>query len=259
MYRYPMGKEKILTMSYDDGTNYDRKLVEIFNNYSIRGSFHLNSGFFGREGYLEASEIKALFRGHEVSAHTLTHPFLTRIPTETTIDQVMQDRRNLEGLVGYPVRGMSYPYGDYNSSILELLPKLGIEYSRTVHSTYSFNFPDNFIKWDPTCHHNEALMERAKEFVGSNYSSIMYVWGHSYEFARDNNWEIIEEFCKYMSNKDNIWYATNIEIVDYMNAVNSLRFSADSSIAYNPSSISVWISVGDNCIEIPSGQYVKLN
>ena len=27
------------------------------------------------------------------------------------------------------------------------------------------------------------------------YARLFYVWGHSYEFANNDNWEIIEEFC----------------------------------------------------------------
>ena len=41
---FPQGKHKVLTMSYDDGKIFDRKLIEIFNKYGIKGTFHLNTG-----------------------------------------------------------------------------------------------------------------------------------------------------------------------------------------------------------------------
>ncbi len=44
--------------------------------------------------------------------------------------------------------------------------------------------------------------------------AMMYVWGHSYEFTNQNNWELMEDFCKLVGGRDDIWYATNIEIVD---------------------------------------------
>lgn len=31
-------------MSYDDGKVEDRRLVEIFNRYGIKGTFHISSG-----------------------------------------------------------------------------------------------------------------------------------------------------------------------------------------------------------------------
>ncbi len=43
---YPGGKHKALTMSYDDGRTQDRRLVDIFNQNGIKGTFHLNSGLF---------------------------------------------------------------------------------------------------------------------------------------------------------------------------------------------------------------------
>ena len=44
---FPGGKHKVLTMSYDDGQIHDRRLIEIFNKYGIKGTFHLNSGLMG--------------------------------------------------------------------------------------------------------------------------------------------------------------------------------------------------------------------
>ena len=41
---FPGGKHKVLTMSYDDGRDSDVRLVGIFNQYGIKGTFHLNSG-----------------------------------------------------------------------------------------------------------------------------------------------------------------------------------------------------------------------
>ena len=41
---FPEGKHKVLTMSFDDGRVEDRQLVDMFNRYGIRGTFHVNSG-----------------------------------------------------------------------------------------------------------------------------------------------------------------------------------------------------------------------
>ena len=48
-YIYPDGKPKALTFSYDDGEHYDRRLVGIFNEYGLKGTFHLNSGNLGKQ------------------------------------------------------------------------------------------------------------------------------------------------------------------------------------------------------------------
>ena len=59
---FPGHKKKALTMSYDDGTIHDRRLVEIFNKYGIRGTFHLNSGRFDQDGVIRADEVAELQR-----------------------------------------------------------------------------------------------------------------------------------------------------------------------------------------------------
>ena len=61
-----------------------------------------------------------------------------------------------------------------------------------------------------------------------------------------------------MSGHDNVWYATNIEIVDYVNATKALKISLDLDTFYNPSAISVWLTVDGQTIEIPAGATVKL-
>ena len=143
---FPQGKHKVLTMSYDDGKIFDRKLIEIFNKYGIKGTFHLNTGIMPvDEDRIQLSEVKELYKGHEVSCHTSTHPTIERCPLDQVVQQVIEDRKALEDAVGYPVRGLSYPNGSYSKDIINLLPACGIEYSRVVGSTEDFAFPDNLV------------------------------------------------------------------------------------------------------------------
>lgn len=60
--RFPNGVNKAVTLSFDDGREYDRRLVQLFNQYGLKGTFHLNSAFFGRESYIEASEVAELLK-----------------------------------------------------------------------------------------------------------------------------------------------------------------------------------------------------
>lgn len=253
---FPGGKHKVLTMSYDDGKAADRRLVEIFNRYGIRGTFHLNSGLLGEGDRLAHDEIKELYKGHEVSAHTATHPTIARSPKEQLVEEIFADRKGLEQIMGCTVRGLSYPNGSYNQLVKDILPYLGIEYARTVHSTGGFSMPSDFLEWHPTCHHNHNLLQLAEDFTQLHkrqYLYMMYVWGHSYEFDHDQNWQIIEAFCEGVGGQEDIWYATNIEIVDYVQAFHQLKFSADSQFVYNPSVQSVWLSVDGENVEVKGG------
>ena len=258
---YPKGKTKAVTLSYDDGGTDDRKLVQLCNQYGVKGTFHLTSGFFGLGGYFSKEEASHLYKGHEISAHTRTHPHLTRLPKESAIEEIRQDRHQLEGISEYPVIGMSYPFGAYNDDVIRLLKAQGIVYSRTVLSTNSFHLPEDFMKWHPTCHHNQNLLETASRFLEENpylTMPLLYVWGHSYEFPKDNNWNVMEDFLQLVSGRNEIWFATNIEIYRYIQAQKSLVFSVDCSWVYNPSGISVWIGIDGSVVEVSPNQILKL-
>ena len=96
-------------------------------------------------------------------------------------------------------------------------------------------------------------------FSKKQYLKLMYVWGHSYEFDANDNWDRIEEFCRIVGGREDIWYATNIEIIDYMQVLKNLQFSADSTAVYNPSAHSAWLAVDNHrIVEVPGGEYVKL-
>jgi peptidoglycan/xylan/chitin deacetylase (PgdA/CDA1 family) len=242
---FPEGAAKALTFSYDDGRDHDRKLVEILNRHGLKGSFHLNSGALGLPGHASAGEVKDLYAGHEISCHGVKHLWLTHSPEDAIIRELWEDRRTLEGLAKHPVRGMSYAFGDYPAWLPEKLPFLGIEYARTVRSTFGFDCPKSFLEWNPTCHHNAPnLMELAERFLNIppyRVSSIFYVWGHSYEFADQGNWNVIEDFCAAFDGAQGIWRATNIEICRYVNAARNLATSVDGSMIQNRSGVKLWI------------------
>lgn len=262
--RYPNGKQFALTMSYDDGVVQDRRLVALFNKYNIKGTFHLNGNLFDTARCISAAEVNKLYDGHEVSCHTLTHPRLDRMSSEGVINQILGDRLCLEELSGNIVNGLSYPFGIYDKKTKDALAACGIVYARTVEPTHNFFLPKDFLEWHPTCHHKEAL-KYGEKFIDSfpfpnRTDNIFYCWGHSYEFDNDNNWNLIEEFCEMMGNRKEIWYATNIEIYNYVKARENLVFSASGNIVYNPSATDIWFSdekEAPHCVK--AGQMLALN
>ena len=182
--------------------------------------------------------------------------------TTPILQEVIEDRKKLESIMGYPVRGLAYPNGSESPEIRAMLPALGIRYGRVVGNTDGFAMPEDFLQWKATCHHNHNLLELGQQFVDlhkKQYLYMMYVWGHSYEFTNNNNWEVMEDFCKLVGGKDDIWYATNIQIVDYMDVVKAAQYAADGSFVYNPCAQSLWLCVDDEkFVEVKGGQQVQL-
>ena len=168
--------------------------------------------------------------------------------------EIIEDKKALESLVGYPVRGLSYPFGTYDDRVLSIIESCGIEYSRTVIPKDKFRIPTNYLVWDPTIHIKGNIDNLFDSFMNNRFKElrILYVWGHSYEFNDNNTWDMIEHFCEYAGNKEEVWYATNIEIKDYLDALKQLKISADESIILNPTIYDLWISIDEKKVCIPA-------
>lgn len=255
---FPGFRTKALTFSYDDGQHFDRRLVEIFNRCQLKSTFHLVSGLLDQDPWVSSSEVRTLYAGHEVSCHTLTHPFLSRLPATEVMREVWFDRSKLEELAGYPIQGLSYPYGAFNSQTVETCRSAGFIYSRTTRSTGAFDLPDDFLLWHPTCHHRNAPQYLDGFLKSTRDMALFYVWGHSHNFDTDQNWPLIEDFCKNIANRPEIWYATNIEVCRYIQAVRSLVISCSGHMVFNPSAQTVCIMRDNHQCELPPGTVAEL-
>ena len=156
---------------------------------------------------------------------------------------------------------MAYPYGTYNDLVVSVVDELGLKYARTIEDNYDTSFQKDLLRFKPTAHFNDPkIHDLIENFLASNSNQpqVLYIWGHSYEFDRDNSWDLIEGFCKFIGGRDDIWYATNIEIVDYMNAAKNLKYTAKGDRVYNPNAISVWIEVDGQHYEIKPGELKEI-
>lgn len=279
--RFPEGKLKAVTFSYDDGCRDDIRLAATFNKYGLKGTFNLNSSWLGKtktDWHLMADEIKEniIDAGHEIATHGAEHRANGNLRPIDGIQDVLNCRLGLEKTFDMIVRGLAYPdtgirvlnNGATLDKIEQYLKELDIVYARTLGKINdSFDLPQNWYQWMPTAHHDNAeTMELIDKFIDLKEQSyaarreprLFYLWGHSYEFSEKNNWERIEEICQKLSGKDDIWYATNIEIYDYVAAYNSLIFSADGSQIYNPTLKQIWLDIDGKPYTVKSGETIKI-
>ena len=227
------GKMKAVTFSYDDGVTQDQRLIEIFNKYDLKCTFNINSGYLGQPGSLlredvtvahvkpRPCEVRAIYEGHEIAGHTLTHPNLKALDDEKVIKEVEEDRLALSEIAGYEVVGMAYPGGTsfMDERVVDLIrDHTGMKYARTTTQTHNFDIQTELLTFNPTAYHHremDLMFDLAEKFIAMkpDKPQLFYIWGHSYEFDIHNDWARFEEFCKLISGRDDIFYGTNKEVL----------------------------------------------
>ena len=273
--RFPNGKTKAITLSYDDGCRQDLRFAKMITEHGLKCTFNIN----GASRNLTADEIKEhiLSNGHEIAIHGYCHRAEGHLrPIEGIID-VLDCRRELENTFDMIIRGMAYPdsgitawtpYTSYDR-VKSYLTDLDIAYSRTLgEDNDRFELPKDWHAWMPSAHHfNPRIMEYIEKFVSRDLNTgycssrgpwLLYIWGHSFEFDREGGWDHAEKLCKALCGKDDVWYATNMEIYNYVQAYNSLIFNAENTKVYNPSLYTVWFNRDSITYCVESGKTINI-
>ena len=278
--RYPGGKAKAVTFSYDDGVPQDQRLAALFDKYGMKATFNFNCEC-NRKFNFTKEQIKELFlsKGHEIAVHGAFHRANGNLRPIEGIRDVLDCRLELEDKCDQIIRGMAYPdmgitqrgnFGNYEQ-IKNYLTELDIAYARTLGGdNNSFLVPQDFHAWMPTAHHdNPNIMKYIDEFLNLDISPaayhakriprLFYIWGHSYEFDRNDNWAHMEAICQKFAGNGELWFATNIEIYDYVQAYKSLRYSADGHTVYNPTLLTIWLDADSKPYCIQSGETIRID
>ncbi len=240
---YPGFKKKAVTFSYDDGILQDKTTVSILKKHHRKGTFNLNYGQSGEEkirngidcSHLDLKKDIRLYEDREVASHTYSHPHREALSLDQQEEEFKKDILGLEGLTGRKVLGAAYPYGTYNRDTLKALENNDLAYCRTTKPTCSFHLPFDFLLWHPTIHHRDKrIYERLDSFHQTREElALFYIWGHSYEFALDDNFFLLEDICSDLEKDNDIYYGTNAEIYGYVKSADRVYYRNGEYI--NPS------------------------
>lgn len=252
--RFPGGREKALSFTFDDGTVEDAWLCDVFGKLGLCGTFNLNSGLFHEAGTdyssldidifpvrdiqyrMTAEEIVgALDRPYiEIAAHGLCHCDPVLMDSASRVWDIMADRHNLEELFHRPVTGYAYPQSSFNDDVVRTVKECGFEYGRTVVCTFDFGIPTDMFRMAPTCGFTyNGLSDLVSKFLSFKTTTGLYyqstdaaffnIFGHTYEMnAQEGLKERFETVLEQLAEHDDVWYATNIEVVRYINAFRGL-------------------------------------
>lgn len=265
---YPEGRRKAFTLSYDDALDCDIPLVEMMRSRGVRGTFNANSAICpaepaGENGYkwnkLVLSQYAAVYGDDmEIAVHGGRHPYWNRLPTAQAMADIAWDRRALEQVTGKPVLGAAAPYGAVNDDVVTMLRLAGIRYCRLGGVTNELELPEqvDWLRFKGTCRHRSPkLMELAEWFVSGAPEEgklfLFCVWGHTYEFVKQGNWHVMERLLDTVSGREDVWYATNLEIAAYLQ--DAERLEEDGNAVRNPTERDLWVCADETVIRVPAG------
>ena len=212
-------KMKIVSLSFDDGTVCDLRFIELLNKYNIKATLNLNSELADFVWYygdrpierLDLTKYKSAYDGHEVAAHSLTHPYFSSLTEEEVVRQVKEDVENLSRIFAYRVEGFAFPFHDQTEeNIATVKENVDLSYIRYSYLDHSGVHRDRYHIHINALYDDEDIYERLEEFKAddSSENSLFVIAGHAYEFEVKNDWEKIEKLLSYLKNDDAITVLT---------------------------------------------------
>ena len=212
---------KYFIFSIDDGTIYDRNVIEIFNRYHIKGTFNLNSGLDGFVWYLNGRPIErlhlkenpSLFDGHEVASHSLTHPHMTMCPGEIIVKEVGEDIVNLETIFDRTVKTFAFPFSDSDDRCVDIIKHLhNIKVIRHSDLDRSFKFPNDLLHVKITSMDVNEAIDLVDDFINDEEAQLFVFVSHAYDFEVNQTYDKLEELCKKVKKNKDIKVITMSEL-----------------------------------------------
>ena len=165
--RFPGGKGKAVTLSYDDARKSDIRFSDMLERYGLKCTFNIHgSEMRTPENNLTYDEMRKyiLDRGHEIAVHGFYHRASGTLRPIEGIRDVLENRIELEREFDMIIRGMAYPDSGISSfvnpnytyeKVKNYLTELDIAYARTLgKDNWAFALPDDWHAWVPTAHHD---------------------------------------------------------------------------------------------------------
>jgi len=125
-------RKSAFSFTFDDGAvSQYKNALPILDSFGFKGSFYVITGFItdtlpGLPHFLTWKELNTMaLEGHEIGSHTVTHPYLTKIPQGDTatpgtlLYELYQSQKTINQRV--PVQNcimLAYPFTNYDSNVV---------------------------------------------------------------------------------------------------------------------------------------------
>lgn len=231
------------------------QLAALLEKYGATGTFYVSPPSTHDHPALSNDEIKTLSQRHEIGAHTMTHPRLTRLQPDAARREITESKKWIEDIIGKPCDMFCYPYGDENAAMRALAKEAGYRGARTVEQLkfsggdpfgmpttlqiYPFPVRRKYTRWwhplDPFSRLRLFLPQMlafglplSSAFSWLNLAKALFsyarrtnqpffhLWGHSWEIEKYGMWGQLENFLKYANGHENIQYTHNSALLTHL-------------------------------------------
>ena len=209
---------KYVIISIDDGTIYDKKVIEVLNRHKIKGTFNLNSGLNDFVWYKGDRPVRRfilqdnvdVYNGHEVASHSLTHPHLTDLDNDQIAFEVGVDKENLEKTFNRPITSFAFPFHDFEERVLNRIKEInGFSAIRLSIFDKTFKFPEDPYHIKITSLDIHETQELFPKFLEDKDAELYVFVAHSYDIEFDNTYDLLDKFCEMIEKSDAISIYTN--------------------------------------------------
>ncbi len=235
-----------VTTSWDDGGEGDARIGEMLADRGMKGTFYWPVAADHPHYRLPSRAVAAdlLAAGMEIGSHTVTHPILTRVPTEQVHTELRESKARLEEHIDRPVDAFCYPAGYYDRRIRDATEAAGYRLARTtdgmridtrfdpflmpvtvqlfphgrrVHLTHSLRRRNlrGLFTWTARLRVATDLMqltEAALDLI-TETGGMFHLWGHSWELDEHGLWPTLEVLLDRIAERPGVRHVTNTEAV----------------------------------------------
>lgn len=108
-------------LTFDDGNLSDYTIaLPVLHEYRAKATFFIISDMIGKKNYLTWDMVKEInIAGMEIGSHSHTHQNLTKIKIKDATYEIEKSKDIIEDKIGCSIQGFSFPYGYYNSHLID--------------------------------------------------------------------------------------------------------------------------------------------
>lgn len=231
----------LVTTSWDDGVKGDLGTIKLLERYGLKGTFYITVGNLNKKRFLSKIDVRDIFRqGHEIGAHTVTHPRLPLVPIQTARLEIERSKNMLEKMIDAEVVSFSYPKGQYNKAVKKLVAQAGFKIARTTKAfcvdrpedpfevgtsisieAYRIMLGTSFMRKFLFRYNLVKVILGARDWekraqimfdIAYKMNGVWHLFGHAYQIKNERTKARLEKILEYVANRSNVMYGSNKQI-----------------------------------------------